>query len=376
MLNKTRWLVLLLVILATGVFHVQAQQPGGVVLRVAHLVADGPQVDVFLDGARVLEAVAFYRITDHLQLEPGRHTLTFTRTGVSADRPLIPPITADFEADSSHILALIGLVRNESVKGILIDETTLFRRTNLFASGERTIFLNGLSDSPPLDVYFNDRAVFTGLAYGDYDAVNFPLESVMLRFIAPGSGRGTLVLEMAQTFGLPNNTSLLALVGSYNEGYDSFIINYSPLDLFSYLDGFSSHPAVSFNTLISAAEIAALASTLREQGPYTLFAPPDSAFRRLGGSPLKNASDLAAVLRAHIVPERLTLTDIFERAGRSGVARLINLYGDEITVELSGAGITLNRAVNLTSADYMAYNGVVHLIDGVLQLSGTSSNSI
>ena len=121
--------------------------------------------------------------------------------------------------------------------------------------------------------------------------------------------------------------------------------------------------SVAHETLETAVVAAGLADDLSEEGPFTVFAPTDDAFANLPAWLLENLLDdptgeLANVLLYHVVgAEALSGTlmdgDMFE-----------TLLGEDITVTIDG-DVMINDAM-VTVVDIQTYNGVVHVIDGVL----------
>ncbi len=99
-----------------------------------------------------------------------------------------------------------------------------------------------------------------------------------------------------------------------------------------------------------------MVGALQGDGPFTVFAPTDAAFAKLGAVPSGDA--LKDVLLYHVVSGAVGSGDL--EAG--DVSTL--LEGKSVTVALSG-GVTINDA-KVTSANIIAKNGVIHVIDSVL----------
>jgi transforming growth factor-beta-induced protein len=120
--------------------------------------------------------------------------------------------------------------------------------------------------------------------------------------------------------------------------------------------------AGSFQTLLTAAEAAGLVSTLRDGGPFTVFAPTDEAFAQLPSGALETVLGdtelLRSILLYHVVPGRIYASDLTD--GQI----VTTAEGREFRVTLSG-GPKVN-GVNIIQADVEASNGVIHVIDGVL----------
>lgn len=120
--------------------------------------------------------------------------------------------------------------------------------------------------------------------------------------------------------------------------------------------------STDLSTLDQLMRDAGLAETLSAQGPYTLFAPSDAAFKALPPATLealrKDLAQLRAVLSYHVVAGKLTAADI-------GNGKLKSLQGGEIATSKAGDFVTVEDAL-VTRANLPASNGVVHVIDRVL----------
>jgi len=119
------------------------------------------------------------------------------------------------------------------------------------------------------------------------------------------------------------------------------------------------------HTTLEAAVIAAdLAGTLSGDGPFTLFAPTDAAFDAL---PAGTVDDLLAdpsgaltdVLLYHAISGDIRSTDLTD----GQIATTVN--GKDVTVTINTDGVFINDA-QVTVADIVTDNGVVHVIDAVL----------
>lgn len=107
-----------------------------------------------------------------------------------------------------------------------------------------------------------------------------------------------------------------------------------------------------------------LQETLKESGPFTVFAPTDQAFAKLPGSALEdllrqeNTEKLRSLLKNHIVSGKYTAADL------DRLERAKTLKGEEIRLD-GRAGLWINDAEVLI-ADIEASNGILHAIDTVL----------
>ena len=115
----------------------------------------------------------------------------------------------------------------------------------------------------------------------------------------------------------------------------------------------------TLNRLIAQA---GLTETLRGPGPFTVFAPTDEAIKAV---PAKTLADLGSdkellksVLAYHVVPAAMPAATV-----KNGNVKTVN--GANLAMSKAGDIVTVEDAVVLT-ADVVATNGVVHVIDRVL----------
>jgi transforming growth factor-beta-induced protein len=120
----------------------------------------------------------------------------------------------------------------------------------------------------------------------------------------------------------------------------------------------------SLSTLVTAIDAAGLTSTLKGPGPFTVFAPTNTAFNNLPDGVLDallaNPDVLAQLLQYHVVSGNVMSSDL----STGPVSTLLS--GETINVTVSGGSVTLNGSASVTSADNEATNGVVHIINEVL----------
>lgn len=123
--------------------------------------------------------------------------------------------------------------------------------------------------------------------------------------------------------------------------------------------------ASNLTTLVTAVQAAGLVETLSGPGPFTVFAPPNSAFDALPAGTVAslvqpaNRAQLTSILTYHVVPGRLMAADL--RDGQT----LTTVNGATLTVRKTGNTVTVGGAT-VTQADVRASNGVAHVINRVL----------
>jgi uncharacterized surface protein with fasciclin (FAS1) repeats len=121
----------------------------------------------------------------------------------------------------------------------------------------------------------------------------------------------------------------------------------------------------ALSTLVSAVKAGGLVETLKGEGPFTVFAPTNEAFAALPDGTLEsllkpeNKDMLVKILTYHVVAGKVKSTDLQDGM----IAQTVE--GSDVKVMVSKKGVKINDA-NVTSADIMASNGVVHVIDKVI----------
>lgn len=120
--------------------------------------------------------------------------------------------------------------------------------------------------------------------------------------------------------------------------------------------------AENFKTLVTAVQAANLVETLKQPGPFTVFAPNDEAFAKLPPGTVQtlvqNTPQLARILTYHVVPGKWTKADL-ER-----VNSVTSVEGSPIPINTID-GFEVKNATVL-AADIEADNGVIHVLDRVI----------
>jgi uncharacterized surface protein with fasciclin (FAS1) repeats len=116
-----------------------------------------------------------------------------------------------------------------------------------------------------------------------------------------------------------------------------------------------------FSTLVAAVTAAGLVEALSSPGPFTVFAPLNSAFEKLPPGTVttlvQNPPQLGRILKYHVVSGK------FMKADLVGVKEMMSLEGTVIRMDF-GKNEVNNATVVM--ADVEASNGVIHVIDGVI----------
>jgi transforming growth factor-beta-induced protein len=140
------------------------------------------------------------------------------------------------------------------------------------------------------------------------------------------------------------------------------------------LKGMAQDPAATaasnnpqLTTLVAAVKAAGLVDTLNGPGPFTIFAPANSAFAKLPAGTVdtlvkpENKATLTGILTYHVIAgKKLSSTDLAK------MPSLTTVNGQKLTVKVSGKNITVNGTTKVVLADVQVANGTVFIVDSVL----------
>lgn len=124
--------------------------------------------------------------------------------------------------------------------------------------------------------------------------------------------------------------------------------------------------AGDFSTLVTAIELTDLENTLRNEGPYTVFAPTDAAFSRLPEGVLQsylepeNSDKLESLLAYHVVPGLYTEADL----GR--MEAVYDIQGRRLEISRCPQCLSVND-IRVLKTDIITCNGVIHVVEEVLK---------
>jgi uncharacterized surface protein with fasciclin (FAS1) repeats len=118
-----------------------------------------------------------------------------------------------------------------------------------------------------------------------------------------------------------------------------------------------------FKTLVAAVTAAGLVTTLKGEGPFTVFAPTDAAFEKLPARTvqalLNDIPTLTKILTYHVLAGEASTRELL----KLGTFR--TLQGEEVTVSACDGKLYINDA-EVVMANVKASNGIIQVIDTVL----------
>ncbi|MDT0606329.1 fasciclin domain-containing protein [Croceitalea rosinachiae] len=133
----------------------------------------------------------------------------------------------------------------------------------------------------------------------------------------------------------------------------------------------------NFSTLVAAVKAAGLVETLSGEGPFTVFAPVNTAFEKLPEGTLdgllkpESKATLTSILTYHVVSGNVKAADVVKAIqDNNGSFAITTVQGNTLTASLDGENVILTDAKGGTSTivltDVEASNGVIHAIDTVV----------
>ncbi len=269
--------------------------------------------------------------------------------------------------------------------------------STLVAAVEAAGLVDFFASTKPITVFAPTNAAFEaafealGIAPEDLLADTATLTSILLYHVVPGAVTSDIVagLEEATTLnGAPIAIKADDMGVTLNDGQAKVAAVDIMADngVIHVIDGVILPPAAeeeaepmgtivdiaagneAFGTLVAAVQAAGLVDALSAAGPYTVFAPTNDAFaaalEALGITAedlLADTETLTSILLYHVAPGR------FPAAAVVQMEEIGTLNGATIKVMADDMGVTLNEGqAKVATADVMADNGIIHVIDGVI----------
>ena len=118
------------------------------------------------------------------------------------------------------------------------------------------------------------------------------------------------------------------------------------------------------STLVTAIKAAELVTALQGQGPFTVFAPTNAAFKKLPAGQLEdllkpeNRMKLAKILKGHVIKGRVKAAEV--KAGE-----VKTLDGKDVEIAVQNGKVSYGDAT-VVATDIITANGVIHEIDTVV----------
>jgi uncharacterized surface protein with fasciclin (FAS1) repeats len=119
-----------------------------------------------------------------------------------------------------------------------------------------------------------------------------------------------------------------------------------------------------FSTLVTAVKAAELVDVLNGDGPFTVFAPTNAAFEKLGEDTIKavlaDKPKLTGILKAHVVKGNVMAADVVKMNGQ-----MVETLNGKFPVKVEDGQVWIGGC-KVVKTDIKCRNGVIHVIDSVI----------
>ncbi|MDR7239514.1 DUF4397 domain-containing protein [Neobacillus drentensis] len=184
-------------------------------VRFLHTSPDSPNVDVYIDGKRMIRDLSFKSVSTVLSLSSGKHHIDIYPTGNMVDSVLNKKITV--ETGKSYTLASI-----DSVKKMRL---LVYQNQPALPRNESKVrFIHLAPDTPPLDIAVKDRdIIFPKVSYKQATEY-LGLTPMTVNLEAREADTKTVLLAMPRVQFLPNESYTIVFLGmTSNEPERQFI---------------------------------------------------------------------------------------------------------------------------------------------------------
>lgn len=119
-----------------------------------------------------------------------------------------------------------------------------------------------------------------------------------------------------------------------------------------------------FSTLVTAVKAAELVDVLNGDDAFTVFAPTNAAFEKLGEDTIKavlaDKPKLTGILKAHVVKGTVLAADVVKLDGQ-----MVETLNGKFEIKVKDGSVWIGNA-KVTKTDIKCKNGVIHVIDSVI----------
>ena len=145
-----------------------SEQASPSLIRITHAIPSAPNVDVILDGRRVLSNVSYKTSSEYLEVRPCLHLVQLNITGTS--KTVLQGRVSVNQGESFTLIAHGDLAKNKISLLLLKDDN------NCPVSGQaRVRFVHASYNAPHVNIYANKTLnVFPNVGYGEAKVSNVP----------------------------------------------------------------------------------------------------------------------------------------------------------------------------------------------------------
>jgi hypothetical protein len=170
-------------------------------LRVLHASPDAPNVDVYVDGAKVLANVPYPTLSQYLSLPAGQHHIQVDAAGTTTTVIDASPTLA---ANDAYTAIAAGFLAN--IEALLATDAT-----SPATSGQvRLRVIHASPDAGPVDILINGQVVLSNVAFGTISSyLSIPAGTYTIQVNAAGTS--TTAITASVTLTSQSNYSAVAI---------------------------------------------------------------------------------------------------------------------------------------------------------------------
>ncbi len=351
-------------------------------LRVDQCVFNGPNIDVFVNGAVAvnggvaLKEIPTDDVSGYLYLTPGTYSIAVVPSGKAIAQALIGPLDVPLAAGHRYTVVTLGQVGDTNHTPLVIDETAAYQAVGVTPSSAAHITINNMKGLPGIDFIEDGTVREKDVPYGGFKAAVWPVGNAKGLAITVSDApkqviddRDGGVLLNIPGFIPPGSDSLDCIGGTYpGTKQQDYGANTSPststLNVIDFMKGYSGKHVtsggsnVSFDTFLAALKTTGLTDVFATGGPYALLVPTDDAFTAMPKAQrdalMANPKALADVLRTHISQGYYPSYSFSKKPGEPWDRTITNLLGAKLVL---GDGTINGAAVGDIGSTFVA-NGV------------------
>jgi Tol biopolymer transport system component/uncharacterized surface protein with fasciclin (FAS1) repeats len=346
-------------------------------LRLADYVADGPNVDLIINGAIATNNgqpqinIPPNYAAGYLYMMPNTYSVAVVPTGQGLDQALAGPMDLSLAAGHRYTLAVVGQMAEHSTQLLLVDESAAAEQAGAKPGESVRIWVDNLAGGTGVDISGGGGTITTHVDYGGFAAVVYPVGNPA--FLVKLDGADSAYPNYDQNYNLPATSNVVGFVGTWGQNSD-YVAGpaTTELNVIDYLQSFSGQSVNgenwnSFDMLLRAIQVAGLEDLLTQQGPHVFMAPNDSAFKQLPPDQLAalmaDPEAMGELLRSHIVEGYVPRGGLAITPGGPIARSLTNLLGNTLTI---GDGFSINGLEVGGDSIWTADGTQIHPINQVL----------
>jgi Domain of unknown function (DUF4397) len=178
--------------------------PGNAQVRFLHTSTDSPNVDVYVNGSRVIKDLAFKQVSQNLTLKAGKYHIDIYPAGNMVETALNKNITV--EDGNSYTLTII-----DSVKKMRL--LVFFNQPEVPVNEAKVRFIHLSPDSSALDIAVKDRdIIFPAVSYKQATEY-LGLTPMTVDLEAREAGSKNILLPLPKVSFKPNQSYTIVFLG-------------------------------------------------------------------------------------------------------------------------------------------------------------------